>query len=176
MKGIETMEKQINQAFGKKVFLLGKKKTGEFIWLEQATWDCEWYWGFGYIETYTNNQHPELSRDINSHSHWSELVGKQEYYDHEKGCTRTRPDYVHHLNVNPDIAETVLTEKESWELADLMQSYYTLKDTAGLYHSGNSHLTTTGIDLKNKEQEDYINKVLMPKIFNRVYEILTPIA
>jgi len=73
------------------------------------------------------------------------------------------------------MAKTVLTDKESWELADLMKSFYTLKDMAELCHSGNSHLTSTqGFDLKDEAQEEYINKELMPKIFNRIYEILTP--
>jgi hypothetical protein len=168
------MNKQVTTAFNKDVYLLGKQKDGTYIWLEKATWDCEWYWGFGYIETYTNNQHPESSRDINSHSHWTGLMGKQEVYDFDKKCFKLTDKYVHHLNENPDMAETVLTDKESWELADLMKSFYTLKDTAELYHSGNSHLTGTKVDLKDKAQEDNINKVLLPKIFERIYQILTP--
>lgn len=168
------MEKQVSHAFGKNVYLLGKQKDGTFIWLEAASWDCDWYWGFGYIETYTNNRYPNKSMDINSHSHWSGLVGKQEKYNFDKKCFVLSQDYIHHLNDNPDISETVLTDKESWELADLMQSFYTLQDTAKIFHSGNSHLTTTSINLKNQELENHINKVLMPQIFKRVYEILTP--
>ena len=169
------MNKQKSHAFGKDVYLLGKNKQGEYLWLEAAKWDCDWYWGFGYVETYTKTAHPEQSKDINSHSHFGSLLGKQEYYDLDKGCFRTSTDYIYHLNMNPDIKETVLTESEAWELSDLMKSYYTLKATAEIYHSGNSHYTTThNVNLKNKDQEDYINKVLMPQIFNRVYEILSP--
>lgn len=169
-----TMGKRTSHAFGKTIYLLGKDKHSELLWLEKASWDCDWYWGFGYIERYTNNN-PELARDISSHSHWSGLVGKQEYYDHDKQCFRLATDYIHHLNDNPDMTETTLTDGESWELADLMKSFYTLKDTAELYHSGNSHLTSQhSLDLKNKEQEDYINNELLPQIFKRVYEILSP--
>ena len=124
----ELIFKRKSHAFGKDVYLLGEKKTGELIWLQAASWDCNWYWGFGYIEEYTNNQHPESSRDINSHSHWSGLVGKQEKYNFEKKCFELSSDYIHHLNDNPDMAATTLTDKESWELADLMQSFYTFKD------------------------------------------------
>ena len=169
------MEKQTSKAFGKKVYLLGKNEQGKLVWLEEASWDCGWNWGFGYIEIYTNNKRPDLARDINSHSHWSGLIGKQEYYDHAKQCFRMGSDYIHHLNDNPDMVETTLTDKESWELADLMNTFYTLRDTAGLFHSGNSHLTSvSGLDLKNEQQEEYINKELLPKVFNRVYEILSP--
>jgi hypothetical protein len=174
-KTIETMSKQKTKAFGKDVYLLGKRKDGDFIWLQAASWDCEWYWGFGYIETYTNNKHPELSRDINSHSHWSGLVGKQERYNTEKGCFQLDNDYIHHLNDNPDMVATVLTDTESWELADLMQSFYTLKETAELFHSGTSHLTSSvAVKFTDKELETHINKELLPKIFDRVYQILTP--
>ena len=169
------MNKKKTHAFGKDIYLLGKQADGDLIWLESASWDCDWYWGFGYIETYTNNNRPDLAKDISSHSHWTGLVGRQEYYDIEKHCFRLGSDYIHHLNNNPNIAETVLTDDESWELADLMKTFYTLKDMAELYHSGNSHLTSkTKVNLKNEEQENYINKELIPKIFNRVYEILSP--
>jgi len=171
---MNTINKQKTSAFGKDVYLLGVNKSGEYIWLESAKWDCDWYWGFGYIETYTNNKYPAISKDITSHSHWSGLVGKQERYNSDKQCFCLDSKYVSHLNENPDIESTVLTDKESWELADLMQSFYTLRDTAEICHSGNSHLTTTGIDLKNQELENHINKMLLPKIFERVYQILTP--
>lgn len=176
MKGENTMErieKRKSHAFGKDVYLLGTKKTGEKIWLGLAKWDCGWYWGFGYIEEYTNNNYPDRSRDINSHSHWKGLMGKQEYYDHKKGCFRLGNDYIHHLNDHPDMADTVLTDSESWELADLMKTFYTLKETAELYHSGNSHISNPKLSLKNKRKENHINMVELPKVFERIYRILT---
>lgn len=168
------MEKEKNHAFGKEVYLLGKNKDGERLWLEAASWDCGWYWGFGYIEVYTYNKRPDLAQDINSHSHWSGLVGKQEYYDSEKQCFRLGSGYIYHLNDNPDIV-SVLTDLEAWELSDLMKSFYTLQATAELYHLGNSHLTgSVKLNFKDKEREDNINKILLPRIFERVYQILTP--
>ena len=160
-----TLKKKTSEAFGKKIFYLGETEHGENLWLEEAKWDCQWYWGFGYVETYTNNKYPHLAKDISSHSHFDGLVG----FKKDNG------DYVHHLNESPKMKSTVLGEKESWELCDLMKSFYTLRDTAELYHQGNSHLTSSHeLCLKNKEAYDRINKVELPKIFKRVYEILTP--
>ena len=173
MKAIETMGKRKSHAFGKDVYLLGKRNDGTWLWLKSASWDCDWYWGFGYIETYTNNTKPEASRDIKYHTHWDTTMGKQETYNPEKQCFRVSGKYIHHLNENPDMKGTVLTDKESWELADLMKTFYTLKDTAALFHTGNSHLNTGGLDLKNKDMEDLINKTLMPQVFARIYQILT---
>lgn len=47
------MDKQRSRAFGKKIYLLGEDKCGDRYWLEEPFWDCGWYWGFGYIETYS---------------------------------------------------------------------------------------------------------------------------
>jgi hypothetical protein len=68
------MNKRKSHAFNKDIYLLGKNRYGELVWLESPTWDCGWYWGFGYVETYTNNKRPDLARDISSHSHFDGLV------------------------------------------------------------------------------------------------------
>lgn len=63
------MKKQITHAFNKQIYLLGKNKHNKLVWLEEPSWDCDWYWGFGYMETYTNNTNPSKARDISSHTH-----------------------------------------------------------------------------------------------------------
>ena len=160
-----TMEKQKSHAFGKDVYLLGENEYGEYLWLESPSWDCGWYWGFGYVETYTRHKSPSSSRDISSHSHFGGLVG----FKNEHG------NYVHHLNESPKMKETVLSNSESWQLSDLMKSFYALRKVAEIFHTGNSHLTSTPMcDLKNKEIEEHINKVAMKQIFNSVIQILSP--
>lgn len=162
---MKKIQKQKSHAFGKDVYLLGKDKFGEYLWLEAGSWDCDWYWGFGYVETYTNNNNPHLAKDIQSHSHIDGHIFKKG----ENG------DYIHTWNDNPDLEETVLTESESWEFSDLMKSFYTLRETASLYHQGNSHLTAgVEITLKNKQAEKRINEKEIPVIMERIYEILAP--
>lgn len=158
------MEKRISQAFGKTIYLLGEDVNGEYVWLEGPSWDCDWYWGFGYIERYTNTKHPECSRDISSHTHWKGQIADFE----EKG------KYIAHPKENPLFKQTTLTDKESWELADLMKSFYSLKEVAGIFHTGSSHLTTPKIDLKHPDIENLINKEILPQVFSRIAEILTP--
>ena len=63
------MKKQISKAFGKIIYLLGKDKYGDKYWLEAPSWNCDWYWGFGYVESYTNSI-PCMAKDIQSHQHW----------------------------------------------------------------------------------------------------------
>jgi len=161
---LKNIPKRTTKAFNKKIYLLGIDKNNEKIWLEEPTWDCDWYWGFGYIQRYTNNTCPEKAKDITSHSHWDgEITG----FKDEKN------NYVHHINGNPNLIATTLTDNESWELSDLMKSFYTLKNTAEIFRSGMSHIAKTKVNLKDKKQEDHINKVLLFKIFKRIDEILS---
>ena len=48
------LNKKKIHVFGKDAYLLGKDDQGIQYWLESPSWDCDWYWGFGYVETYTN--------------------------------------------------------------------------------------------------------------------------
>ena len=159
------ISKRKSHAFKKDIYLIGEMESGELVWLESPTWDCGWYWGFGYMETYPNNLHPERSRDISSHQRFEGFVG----FKNEKG------DYVHHINESPMMKSTVLSDKESWELSDPMKQFYTLREMAGIFHSGSAHLATCGIDNKNPRGEKEINEVILPKIFTRIIEILTPL-
>ena len=159
------MNKQKSHAFGKDIYLLGQDSDGVNYWLESPSWDCGWYWGFGYVETYTNNKNPSVARDIDSHQHFDGFVG----FKKDNG------DYVHHLNESPRLAETVLSNSESWELSDLMKRFYTLREAAGIFNRGTVHLTSnTRRDSTNKEFEKYINEVELPAIFEAVIDILSP--
>jgi hypothetical protein len=172
--GDKMLNKRKSHAFGKDIYLVGKDKDGKFVWLEAPVWDCGWYWGFGYMETYTNNRSPENSRDIQSHSHWSGFVGKVEHYDFDKKSF-VLGEYRHHINESDLMAETVLTEKESWLLSDLMQSFYSLKEAAEVLGRGDSHLTTDSrATVKDTEMGEKINKIILPKLFKEVLTILSP--
>ena len=158
------IKKDVRKAFGKKIYLLGVDKDKVKHWLEAPSWDCKWYWGFGYIETYTNNNSPENSKDISSHSHWdTSITGK------------INGTYISHLNEHPNFKETVLTDDESWKLAELMRSFYVLKDTAELLKSGCAGLTDNPAKdtIKDLNFRDKINNIMLPSIFNKIIELLS---
>lgn len=157
------MNKKVTEAFDEKVYLLGKGKDGLWYWLEAPSWDCDWYWGFGYVETYTNNKYPEHSVDIVSHQHFDNLFLKNNIYDSFTGF----------------FEETVLTEKEIWELLEYMQEAYILKRSAELFKNGSAGITGRFLSdfqekLKDRKEYDKINKVLLPTIFEKVDKLLSP--
>lgn len=165
------LQKRKDHAFGKDVYLLGRNERGELLWLEAPKWDCDWYWGFGYVEVYTGKGgkgrvSPSKASDISSHSHFNGLVD----------FMTEGNKYIAHLNESPRIKETVLSDSESWEICDLMKSFYTLAAAAAIFHTGGSHLSTSAVSLKSREAEDYINQVAIPAITARVLEILAPKA
>lgn len=162
------MNKQKVTAFGKDIYLLGADEEGTYYWLEAPSWDCGWYWGFGYIETYTNNKHPNLAKDINSHQHFNGLIWQRD----------NQGNYCSHINdAGSLLVETVLTEEEAWELSDLMKSFYTLHDAAETIGRGSSHYTSkVKVNFQDKSMAEKINQEFIPLVTARVLEILTPNA
>lgn len=156
------MEKKIINKFGTH-YLLGVDKDGDYVWLEKESWDCDWYWGFGYLHTYTNNINPERSRDLSSHFHFDST-----FFHTGKGVDEAFKEY---------FQETVLTDSELWQLIDLMKTYYTLRASAEIFRHGYSYFTEKAkIDkLKSPMTEDMINKILLPEVFNKIEQILTPL-
>ena len=159
------LNKRVERAFNKKVYLLGADADGCLYWLESPSWDCGWYWGFGYVETYTNNMHPSKSRDIESHQHI-----KGSFIGNIDG------QYIHNIYDAPLLASTTFTESEGWELSELFFQFYTLRESAELFHRGKCNIAYTELkhdESKCKETADYINNVMIPAITNRIIKILS---
>ena len=146
------MKKRITIRNNEEMYLIGKNQNGENVYLPKASWDCGWYWGFGYLET------------LNSHAHFdSEILRNEEHicaYDKFKKY----------------FVETCLNDDEIWKLIDYMFTFYTLRETAELFVYGFSHQTEKAkIDeIKNTEMAEKINKEMLPKLFERIYALLEP--
>ena len=155
------MKKQTTTAFGKKIYLLGTDTEGIKYWLEAPSWDCGWYWGFGYIETYTNNNCPSKARDIESHQHFYSL------FLNSKVCEFDA--------FKQFFKETTLSNDEIWLLIDYMKSFYTLRETAAILGSGYSHMTGRAKieEVKNVEMVKEINGIILPAIFEKIDKILS---
>lgn len=167
MSNKKVMKKEVNHAFGKDIYLLGKDENNRKYWLEAPSWDCDWYWGFGYVETYTNNKNPSIAKDIATHEHIdTSFLGKQGY------------EYIHNLYDSPLLQETTFTMEEGWQLGELFKQFYLLQKMAEFTHreKPNCGITSSPIehgDLKlwNKD----INEKMIPAITSKIMEILTPV-
>jgi len=141
------LKKEIrNAGNNKEAYLLGVDKDGIKHWLESPSWDCDWYWGMGYVETRT------------SHQHFDGLI----IHNREANT------------INEHFHDTPFTDKEAWELTDLMASAYSYKKIAEICHTGGSHYTTVkDFSLKDEAREKAINEIILPSIFTRIKKILT---
>ena len=155
-------KKHKSHAFRKDVYFLGQDKYGINYWLQAASFDCGWYWAFGYIESYTNNNSPSKAKDIRSHSHFDGLVnGKNtNLYDAFK----------------EKFVITPFSNREIWTLCELMNSFYIARRYADMLNLGGSHYTENPCRevISNANEEKRINEIVIPCIFHEVYKIMTP--
>lgn len=151
------MEKTVITIRGKKHFLLGIK-DGYRYYLEEASWDCDWYWGLGYVESYRGKG--TSNRSWRGHEHFDTLFikpckfvdGFKEFFD-----------------------EVTLTDKEIWTLLELMQSAYISRKYSDMLHTGGAHITTNPAKETINCEDEYkrINEKVIPQIMNEVYELLS---
>ena len=154
------MKKRRIHVFNKDMYLLGKNQEGLKVWLEAPSWDCDWYWGFGYLEVLTSETNPEGSKDIISHTHWDSSVKNSGKNAHEW--------------FEETFVETPLSDDEIWTLCELMDTFYCLKEFAELCHMGGMNYTTNPLKhkLQNDELNKYINNDLLLDVFEEIKVIL----
>lgn len=148
--------KEEDDLFKSHYYLLGtRKEDGVKVWLEDFSWDCDWYWGGGYLEVFKANR-----RDIDEHFHLDGL-----WSESNKNAFDAIKDYFETLT---------LTDDELWSFVDLMKSFYTFRSVAEIYHTGHSHYTSSGVpDLKNATEYEVINQeVIGKKIIPAVRDLL----
>lgn len=147
------LEKQKIHRFGKDMYLLGTDEEGTKYWLEEPSWDCGWYWGFGYIETLNAR-----GTDIESHQH------ADNFYTKWKSKT---------------LKETTFTEDESWALCELFDNFYMLRELADAQHHngklGNYTEKCHGFDFRKLFKDGVvINRDCLPFVMAKIISILTP--
>jgi hypothetical protein len=119
------------------------------IYLSKHSWDCNWYWSFGYIG------------NKNLHFHIESLIN----YRYMKDCSIPLAKKVtssNFTNIDTIFSETWLTQANWWILRDLFIQAYALKKVAELYRYGGHQTTKLGITdiIRNEVMESFINKDL----------------
>lgn len=153
------MNKEARKVNGKWQFLLGMK-DGESYWLEQASFDCSWYWGLGYIDHYVGNGRADRSWSGFTHFDYLFFNGPSDYK----------------TMFNNFFDETPFTSDEVWQILELMKSAYTCRKYSDMLHTGGSHITSrVRVDLiKNDAEYGRLNNAVIPTIMNEVYKLMLP--
>lgn len=127
---------------------LGTSLDNEELYLYKPSWDCGWYWGFGYVgnknlHTHLNSLHPD------------KVIWKlKEVFQQNSFIIKEDKDY--------------------WLFCECVTSIYQLREIAELFYRGGSHITVNPIkeDLQNLELYNKINSELIPKLIDEMYKIL----
>lgn len=121
----------------------------EPIFLSKPTWDCGWYWSFGYLG------------NAKCHYHLSNLNKETNLFD----------------GMRKHFGDSLIIKKDQdlWTFCELAKTVYTLKETAEVLSRGGSYYTTNPVcDLiKNPLEAERINKIVLPAIFAEIEKIFT---
>ena len=158
--------KRIFEWHGNTYYYLGTAADGTNYFYQKATFDCDWYWGIGYVESFTNNNYPWRSRDIEQHTHFDYLMDQQ---THSGGACMNWFDGFKNV-----FHETLLTDSEIWKVCEIMKSLYTARKYSDMLFCGGSHYTTNPVSetIKNDAEYERINKVVIPSLSEKLYSIL----
>ena len=138
------------------------KVDGKFIYLSPPSWDCDWYWGFGYLGNKDCHYHVDGLTKIETYD-FDKSVWKYEFVNLYDGFKKHFGDTF-----------IVKDDKDIWTLTELFKSFYTLKEYAEFCHIGGAHYTTNPCKdiLKNTAENERINNTVLPQIFEEIYKIL----
>ena len=115
------------------------------IYLDTPSWSCGWYWSFGIIGNRNCSYHLDSLLK-------SDIEGLNEHFN---GSFIVRPS-------------------DLWTFAELMKSFYHLRETAEVLNIGGSFLTSNPCKdiIINADEVIRINNVVLPSIIDEVYKIL----
>lgn len=164
----------------KKEFYLGIDQEGNKVYLESPSRDCDWYRGFGYVETYT-----KVGTFV-SHQHFDSLFfdnGYDRFEKYFKESPFVKPAIDHKIEQLRDgVKESKYTytekaelKKEWRKLLELMKQFYILKEMAEMWHRWWAHVTRVEMPYKEdiKQMSDKINKEILPALFKEIENLFT---
>lgn len=158
------MAKLLNQ-YPDKLYL--GKVNRKRIYLKRPSWDCDWYWGFGYLG------------NSRLHYHVDSLKDKVNYFEDKKGVVRREvifnclfDGFKEHFDKGTFI---VKDDKDIWLLCELFETFYKLKETASILGRGHCNVSNESPLVDVIIDVDYANKInneILPQVFDKIYDIL----
>lgn len=135
--------------YPEKVYL--GKYEGEDVWLARPSWDCGWYWGFGYVQNRYLHTHLNMMCNV------------------ENRVVNLWDGLQHHIKGGE--IERMHVQNKLLTFCEVVQTIYYLRETAEVLGRGGSHYTTNPCAdlIKNPDEVKRINEVLIPKRIDEMY-------
>lgn len=145
------MNKVIN---GKDRIFLGTRKSDNTpIYMKKPSWDCGWYWSFGYLG------------NKNEHYHLSSYQDKDVFLKDENGNYHsfTQKRNLNMFDCLNDDYDLVIGIKDNlWSFCEQVSTIYTLKEAYEVFYRGGSHYTTHPMQdtIKSNDKAVYLADLL----------------
>lgn len=161
---IPVIPKQVSRRNGHLYFLLGKDANGCKYWLEQHEWSCDWYWSFGYVQSFVQNWSPEKAKDVETHTHFDSLFLNGEYIENYKVFFS---------------GGVTLEDKDIYKLIEAMKEFYIVKEYYELLYCKNAHITSLSEEVKrvvsNHAEQIRLKDEVIPIICKYAEGLLDPV-
>lgn len=161
-------ETKIEQVFtktisGREKFLLGKRKDdGASIFMTKPSFDCGWYWSFGYLGN--KDEHYHLS-GYSQKSHYFQL--KDGTYKHitEDRNKNMYDCLLEDYDLEPQVKDNL------WSFCEQASTIYNLKEIAEIFNRGGSHFTTHPLQsmIKGFDKSAIVNE-LLPALLQKFWD------
>ena len=160
---VPVIPKQVSRRNGHLYFLLGKDADGCKYWLKQHQWQCDWYWSFGYVQSFAQNWPPEKAKDIETHTHFDSLFLNGGYIENYKVFFS---------------GGVTLEDKDIWKLIEAMKEFYIVKEYCELLYRKSAHITSLPDGVKqvisNQNERVRLEKEVIPALCKYAEGLLDP--
>lgn len=131
------------------------------VFIKRPSFECGWYWGFGYLERWNGRK-----GDIDFHSH----------IDHEFGTNKDgrRVNWYEGMQELLDQGDVFVDDHDRWKFLEIVKTIYNLKMTAEVLGRGGSHYASNPLadEIKHHNEVRRINNYLIPKLIDEMYKVL----
>lgn len=131
------------------------------VFIVRPTWNCGWYWGFGYLERWN----PRIG-DVDFNTH----------IDHEFGTNKDgrRVNWYEGMQELLDQGDVFENDHQRWQFLEIVKTIYNLKMTAEVLGRGSSHYDNNPLsdEIYNPIEVRRINEDLIPKLIDEMYKVL----
>lgn len=158
LEEVPLLKKRYIRWYNREFYLLGVDNDGKKYWLEAPRWECNWYWSVGHVEVLSNQRVPQLSKDIEMHTHFDSLFldGESNYIDGYKALF---------------IAGVTLSDKEIWKLLEAMKCLYLLREYANCLHRKGTNIAQVD-ELKDIVLNPLERERLCCKAISQTWEVV----
>lgn len=148
-----------------KIYFGTRKDDNSQIYIDKPTFDCGWYWSFGYLGN--KNCHYHLKAYQEKDIVYIDKFDKLHILTENRNVCM-RDALLQDYELNPKI------EANLWQFCELALTIYALKESAEIFHRGGSYMTTNPGKTMLKNDSLYLEfvSVLIPSQCQLLWDLI----